>query len=233
MWDEPSRRTRIKLCEFECLDPAHEASQLGVDALGFHLFRHQDVFGRAQRFAEIFRYLPRSVNKVVLTDVDFEVLVKVISVSLQCEAIQLYPDWTADQIKSLRDKCRTGMRILKVMSAMTEENSFGSDEEFLRQYDSLVDAYLLDSRRVGGTGQVADWQHCAHIVKATRLPVFLAGGLSAENVGDAIRVVQPFGVDVENGVSDRIPGGPLVKNMQKCREFIAAVRRADLETGRV
>ena len=95
-----------------------------------------------------------------------------------------------------------------------------------------MDAYLLDSHRVGGTGLVADWRHCEQIVRRAKLPVFLAGGLSANNVAEAIRIVRPFGVDVESGVSDRIPGGPLVKNMLKCRRFIDAVRRADRELGR-
>jgi phosphoribosylanthranilate isomerase len=232
MWEESSRRTRIKLCEFECLDPAYEASGMGVDALGFHIFKHQDALEKARRFADIFRYLPASVTKVLLTDVELDVLLDGILPVLHCDAIQLYPDWSAEQIARLRSQAHAEMRILKVMSAITSENEFGSDEEFLRHYDDLADAYLLDSNRVGGTGLVADWQHCAEVVAMARIPVFLAGGLTADNVGEAIRVVRPFGVDVENGVSDRIPDGPLVKNMAKCSAFAAAVRRADRELGR-
>ena len=152
--------------------------------------------------------------------------------SLPVDGIQLYPDWSAAEIEQVRRASAPGTRILKVMSAVTEENAFEDDEAFLAHYDGLVDAYLLDSYRAGGTGRTADWQHCAEIVRGTPLPVFLAGGLTAENVGEALRVVEPFGVDVENGVSDRIPNGPLVKNMQKCRRFIEAVRKADAEMGR-
>jgi phosphoribosylanthranilate isomerase len=232
MWERSSARTRIKLCEFEWLDPAYEASQMGVDALGFHVFKHQDESEKAQRFADLFRYLPASVTKVLLTDLDLDVLLERVLPILRCDAIQLYPDWSAEQIGRLRKESHAEMRILKVMSAIAEENAFEDDDRFLRHYDELVDAYLLDSHRVGGTGRVGDWQHCAQIVKTTRLPVFLAGGLSADNVGDAIRVVRPYGVDAENGVSDRIPDGPLVKNMLKCRQFVDAVRRADQELRR-
>lgn len=232
MWEESSRRTQIKLCEFEWLDPAFEASQMGADALGFHIFKHQDAAEKAQRFADIFLYLPTSVTKVLVTDVDLEVMVGEIFPILRCDVIQLYPDWSGDEIRRLRKESRAEMRLWKVMSAISEENAFGDDDEFLSHYDELVDAYLLDSHRVGGTGRVADWHHCAQIVKRTKLPTFLAGGLSVENVGEAIRIVRPCGVDVENGVSDRIPGGPLVKNMLKCRHFIDAVRRADRELGR-
>lgn len=232
MWEETSQHTRIKLCEFEWLDPAYEASGMGVDALGFHIFKHQDALEKARRFADIFRYLPESVAKVLLTDVDLDTLLDGVLPLLHCDAIQLYPDWPAKQIARLRSRSHAEMKILKVMSAITSENEFGSDEEFLHYYDGVADAYLLDSNRVGGTGRVADWQHCAEIVNKATIPVFLAGGLTADNVGEAIRVVRPFGVDVENGVSDRIPDGPLVKNMAKCREFVAAVRRADRELGR-
>jgi phosphoribosylanthranilate isomerase len=220
------------LCEFECLDPAYEASQMGVDALGFHIFQHQDELEKAARFAEIFRHLPAAVTKVLLTDLELDCLVADVLPRLGCDAIQLYPDWSTEQIARLRRESPAEMRILKVMSAITDENEFGNDAEFLHYYDKQVDAYLLDSHRVGGTGRVADWQHCADIVTKTSLPVFLAGGLTAQNVAEAIQVVRPYGVDVENGVSDRIPDGPLVKNMAKCREFVAAVRSADREMGR-
>lgn len=232
MWEESSRRTRIKLCEFECLDPAYEASRMDVDALGFHIFKHQDALEKAHRFADIFSHLPASVTKVLLTDVELDVLLDGIFPLVRCDAVQLYPDWSAEHIARLRSQSHPEMKIMKVMSAITAENAFGSDEEFLHHYDDLADAYLLDSNRAGGTGRVADWQHCAEIVAKARIPVFLAGGLTAENVGEAIRVVRPFGVDVENGVSDRIPDGPLVKNMAKCRQFVAAVRHADHELDR-
>ena len=232
MWDKSSNRTRIKLCEFECLDPAYEASQMDVDALGFHIFQHQDALEKAARFAEIFRYLPAAVTKVLLTDVGLDVLLDGILPTLRCDAIQLYPDWSEREIGQIRQASPADMKILKVMSAISDENEFGNDDQFLNYYDKSVDAYLLDSHRVGGTGRVADWQHCAEIVAKTPLPVFLAGGLTAGNVAEAIRVVRPYGVDVENGVSDRIPDGPLVKNMAKCREFVAAVRSADRALGR-
>ena len=90
-----------------------------------------------------------------------------------------------------------------------------------------MDGFLLDSYRAGGTGKTADWEHCAAIVRAARRPVFLAGGLTADNLGEAIARVGPFGVDVESGVSDRLPNGSLVKNPDKCRRFVTAVRSAD------
>ncbi len=108
----------------------------------------------------------------------------------------------------------------------------GSDAlELIPAYSPYVHAFLLDSGRpnaaiaeLGGTGRRHDWAISAAFVKASERPVFLAGGLSAANVGDAIRQVRPFGLDLCSGVRT---GGRL--DATKLREFVLAVERADTE----
>jgi phosphoribosylanthranilate isomerase len=226
MWDLSRQYTRIKLCWFESLDASYEASFMGADALGFHIFRNQPLDDAVTRFAGILKYLPPSVCKTLLTDLELDTLLDVMK-TLEFDAIQLYPDWSRDDVQRLR--AETGVRLLKVMSARPDENFTNDNTAFLSRYESCADAILLDSFRVGGTGLKGDWQVCAEIVRLSPLPVFLAGGLTSENVGEALRTVRPFGVDVESGVSDRIPDGPLVKNMSKCKAFVDAVARADRE----
>lgn len=82
----------------------------------------------------------------------------------------------------------------------------------------LLDAF--DPESFGGTGRQVDWEAAAEIVQATNRRVILAGGLTPENVGQAIAVVRPHGVDVSSGVE----ASPGVKDAGKVREFIAAVR---------
>jgi phosphoribosylanthranilate isomerase len=77
---------------------------------------------------------------------------------------------------------------------------------------------------VSGSGQTTDWQQAAEL--ARRAEVILAGGLHAANVGDAIRQVRPFGVDVSSGV-ERSPG---IKSIQKIEQFVAAARAAAMES---
>ncbi len=227
MWDRTRQYSRIKLCEFESLDAAYEASVMGIDALGFHLFAHQNLGERVGRFGEIFRNLPGEVEKVLLTDLDLPVLWQVLF-ELSPGCIQLYPDWTTDEVAQLRQGCG-GLRVLKVMSARPEENFTPDYTDFLRRYEPVVDGFLLDSFRQGGTGKPADWRACVDVIGMTNLPVFLAGGLTAENVADAIRIVRPFGLDSETAVSVRLPNGSLVKSMEQCRRFVDAVMRADRE----
>lgn len=229
-WDLDSSHTRIKLCEFESLDAAYEASFLGAEFLGFHIFAFQDHRAKAERFAEIFRYLAPGVEKTLLTNLTGERLAEVLSV-LSVDAIQLYNPITREEIRDLRERLGGEVKLLKVMSEKSEENG-RDDDAFIAYYDDLVDAFLLDSAWIGGTGKTGNWEHCAEIVRKCRAPVFLAGGLTADNVRQAIDQVRPFGVDVENGVSDRLPDGRRVKNMMKCRLFVEKVREADRLLGR-
>jgi phosphoribosylanthranilate isomerase len=101
----------------------------------------------------------------------------------------------------------------------------------LRDADSLApmagyetDYFLLDSHvagRPGGTGEAFDWE-LAVSAKQFNKPIFLAGGLTPENVAQAVRQVEPFGVDVSTGVE----AAPGKKDHQKMRDFVAAVRAA-------
>jgi phosphoribosylanthranilate isomerase len=99
------------------------------------------------------------------------------------------------------------------------------------QYAPHVHAFLLDSGRptlptpeYGGTGRTHDWSVSAEFVRRSPHPVFLAGGLSAGNVGEALRKVRPFGVDLCSGVRT---AGRLDRD--KLEAFIDAVRRTDAE----
>ena len=97
----------------------------------------------------------------------------------------------------------------------------------------LVDALLLDSgnpalpvKQLGGTGRTHDWMVSRRIREAVGVPVYLAGGLHAENVGDAIAAVRPFGVDLCSGVRT---DGKL--DAVKLRRFLAAVATASAQAG--
>lgn len=225
-WDRTNSYTRIKLCEFESLDAAYEASFIGADFLGFHLFSDEDYWTKKEKFREIFQYLPATIEKTLLTDINLVDLLKILT-TLPIDALQLYHDCSTQDIAAIKERFGNNIKIIKVMSEKSEENFIPNDDEFIGYYNDVIDAFLLDSFFIGGTGQTGDWSHCAEIVQKAKAPVFLAGGLTADNIQQAIETVRPFGVDVENGVSTKLPDGRRVKNMLKCRLFIEKTKEAD------
>lgn len=231
LWDRAQSFTRVKLCEFDSLDAAYPAEFTGADALGFHIFRSHDLEYRIRLFEGILKYSPGHVNRVLLTDIEMEDVFRVLE-RLAFDSIQLYPDWVGDELRTFRARLPAHIKILKVMSAKPSENFTADDGAFLDAYAAVADAILLDSVREGGSGKTSDWDHCARIVERSPIPVLLAGGLTATNVAEAIARVKPYGVDVETGVSDRIPNGPRIKNISKCLQFVQAVRQCDQALGR-
>jgi phosphoribosylanthranilate isomerase len=231
IWDPNFHYTRIKLCEFETLDSAYEASFLNVDFLGFHIFSDQDCFSKAEKFRTFFCYLPDFIHKTLLSDLDVDNLSKIFDI-VTFDSLQLYGNFTIEQINQVRDRTNGEIKIIKVMSEKSEENQM-PDDEFISYYDKAVDGFLVDSFLIGGTGITGNWSHCAEIVRKSSAPVFLAGGLTADNVFQAIEEVRPFGVDVENGVGTRLPDGRRLKNMLKCRLFVEKVKEADWRLGRL
>lgn len=230
VWDPNFHYTRIKLCEFETLDSAYEASFINADFLGFHIFSDQDVFSKAEKFKTFFRYLPDFINKTLLSDLEVDNLLRIFNL-VKFDSLQLYCNYTHDQLNQVRDLTHGQIKIIKVMSEKSEENQM-PDDEFIDYYNKAVDAFLVDSFLIGGTGITANWSHCAEIVGKCSAPVFLAGGLTADNVFQAIDEVRPFGVDVENGTGTRMPDGRRLKNMLKCRLFVEKVKEADWRLGR-
>jgi phosphoribosylanthranilate isomerase len=233
MWNREAAYTRIKLCWFEYLEAAYEASSIGADALGFHILQSNSEpwQSKAERFRSFLDVLPDSAEKVLLVDHPYETTLKILAIA-PFTTIQLYPDWSPSEITRLRSALPYAPMVIKVMSVQHTENEPSDPEAFLEQYASCADAILLDSFRVGGTGILADETACARIVRASPIPVFLAGGLTPENVGARIRSVRPFGVDVETGVSEKTSDGRMLKSLRKCREFVDAVVRADRELAR-
>ena len=228
MWDKDQKYTRIKLCLFEYLEAAFEASNCGADALGFHILKSNKEHWKAkiQKFKDLIYYLPESIEKVLLIDYDLSVILECMN-SVNFDSIQLYPDFSSSEIDEIRKKINRPIKILKVMSAQSHENHPSDFENFISNYKDSVDAFLLDSCREGGSGKIADFSICAKIVDLSPIPVFLAGGLNSKNVASAILSVRPFGVDVETGVSTFIEGVGLVKNLAKCYEFVSEVKKTD------
>ncbi|ESS02494.1 MAG: phosphoribosylanthranilate isomerase [uncultured archaeon A07HR67] len=109
------------------------------------------------------------------------------------DAVQLHGEWTPDEIGYIRAETER-----KVLLAVDADDPIQAEE-----FDGVADALVVDSTRdsgAGGTGETHDWGMTGDLAARLTVPVVLAGGLTAENVGEAVRAADPFAVDVSSGV---------------------------------
>lgn len=99
-------------------------------------------------------------------------------------------------------------------------------------YQDVADYLILDTQSpdiagIGASGETHDWGISRQIVKQVKIPVILAGGLSPENLAEAIRVVRPWGVDSLTCTNEILPGGNFRKDIDRVRRFVQAARGMD------
>ena len=214
------RRTRIKVCGITTVEDAEEAIRQGVDAIGFIFAEQSPRYISPEKAKEIAARLPPFIHLVgVFVDGD-PVEVQEIIDYCGLTHVQLHGKEDDEYCRKLA-QAATPCRLIKAFRV----GSHSTAADF-QPYEDSVKGYLLDTHvegQEGGTGKVFDWKLVESL--GLRQPVILAGGLSAENIGEAIRVVQPFAVDVNSGVEDE-PGR---KNHQKIMELVAQVKAIDLE----
>ncbi len=195
---------RVKICGITSKDDALMAVEAGADALGFVLYEKSPRCVTPQKAAAIIRELPPFV---------------------QC--VGLFVNEDAEQVNWSADFC--GLDLIQLHGDEDPEYCLGINRRVIKAFrvkdtTSLAGSsrfqtagYLLDAwspHAHGGTGQSFDWELARSVVATGRL--ILAGGLTVENVGEAVRTVNPYGVDVSSGVES----SPGRKDQILIREFI-------------
>lgn len=217
--------TRVKICCIASLDEARCAERLGAWAVGLvsDMPSGPGVIPE-ESIANIAEALPSHLESFLLTCRTDPRAIAAQHHRCRTTAIQLC-DRLAPGAHALLREAIPGARLVQVVHVTGEAS--------LREAEALagvVDAILLDSGRpdlavkeLGGTGRVHDWEISRAIVDAAAVPVILAGGLRAENVGAAIEAVRPHALDVCTGV--RTNG---VLDEQKLSDFMREVRAIPL-----
>src|SRR3989442_5965987 len=201
---------KVKICGVTNLEDALAAVDAGADALGFMFYEPSPRNVPVKVAADIIRQVPPFVAKVgVFVNATDESVRRAIA---ECglDTLQFHGDETPEFCRKFRP--------LKIYKAFRMENL-----QSLRALPGYrTDAWLLDSfveGKLGGTGAKFNWDLAVESKKLGR-PIILAGGLTPENVADAVRKVRPFAVDVSSGVES----APGKKDHAKVRRFIAAAK---------
>ena len=223
--------TWVKICGTTNLEDALVAVDAGADAVGFVFYEKSPRCVSVETAREIVKKLPAGVEKVgVFVYLESERIRKVV-LTAGLTAVQLHGK---PSMESLWKDQRTVVECVGVakLIPMVYGDALKDGGFFVSQRaQDDVFAILLDSRTngaAGGTGVTFDWEATREIVQAMSLtvPVIVAGGLTALNVGDAMKMFQPFGVDVTSGVEAR----PGKKDPEKVRAFVRTVREIDRKT---
>jgi phosphoribosylanthranilate isomerase len=208
---EPTR-VKVKICGITNAEDAHLAVEAGADALGFVLYRKSPRFIDPAMVRTIIATLPPFILPVGVFVNEESKVVRDLMDACGFALAQLHGGESAAYCQDL------GRPVLKALR-LKDRAAFLALAEF--QGRANVRGFVLDAfsdQGYGGTGLTVDWNLAAEAARAA--PVLLAGGLTPENVGAAIKVVHPYGVDVSSGVEVR----PGKKDPAKVASFIAAAR---------
>src|SRR3984957_1019787 len=199
-------KTRVKICGITNLADAQAAVEAGADALGFNFYEKSPRYVSLKTAAAISKQLPPFVMRVgVFVDAEPDFILRAIG-EAGLTMLQFHGDEPPEFCTQF------GLMSMKAFRIR--------DAESLKKIlDYLTDAF--SSPTLGGTGEKFNWDLAVAAQKFGK-PIFLAGGLTPENVAEAVKKVQPVGVDVSSGVES----APGKKDHAKVKAFIEAAKAA-------
>lgn len=205
---------RVKVCGITNLEDALVAVEAGADALGFNFYRRSARFIAPRDARRIIERLPGKVMSVgIFVNEESPETVTLMANEACVSAVQLHGDESADYCRALAQLGRFRIKALRVHKDFKPETASAYETEAI-----LLDAYDAEAR--GGTGHTIDWGRARKTRKLVP-KLFLAGGLSPENIEEAIAIVRPYGVDACSGL-ESVPGR---KDAARVRDFIERARR--------
>ena len=198
--------TRVKICGLTNAADAETAVEEGADALGFNFERSSKRFVGDGELTWLSVLPPFPVKVAVFGRVDRPVPRGLFDV-IQGVEWDVFPEPSPKRIHVVR--LRQGQTAADLMETVIHASMV------------LIDSYSESA--YGGTGKRVDCGLAAEIVRLSNLPVMLAGGLTPDNVAEAIQIVRPYAVDVSSGVEEK----PGIKDAKRLRDFIQAVRGSE------
>jgi phosphoribosylanthranilate isomerase len=204
--------TLVKICGITNLEDALCAVDAGAGALGFNFYKKSPRYIQPELAREIIENLPKRVLTVGVFVNEHREELNSIAKEAGVTALQLHGDESPQYCADLSD--------WYVIKAFSVANDFNVKAVL----DYRVKAVMVDARHAtlrGGTGLIADWS-TAKRIRELEVPLFLAGGLSPDNVREAIAVVKPYAVDACSALEER----PGKKNQRRLQELLKAAQEA-------
>lgn len=191
---------KVKICGISNEIDALTAIKYGADAIGFVMggkVLPVEVEPYAQYVRETIQKFPSNVDSFLVTHYLKAKDILDLSNYIKSTGIQISEDIAIEEVIEVRKN--TDKKIIKTIVSNDPKA-----EEKIKLYQPYCDFFLLDSRSkgyTGGTGEENNWEMCSKLIKMTEKPCFIAGGLTPENVENAINITMPYGADVSTGIS--------------------------------
>lgn len=205
-------RTRVKICGITNLDDALSAVDAGCDALGFVFYSKSPRAVTTKQAAEIISKLPAFVTSVALFVNETAEIVNQVIAETGIDLLQFHGDESAEFCTAFSRPYIKALRMKPELDLTAQFETYASSQGI------LLDAYTPGIP--GGTGEMFDWSRIP-AERATK--IILAGGLSTDNVANAITQVSPYAVDVSGGVE----ASKGIKDSNKMTDFMSEVYRAN------
>jgi phosphoribosylanthranilate isomerase len=220
--------TWIKVCGITNLEDALLAVETGADALGFVFYEKSPRKAEVETTRDIIRKLPDHIEKVGVFVDDDTAHIREVVAKTALTTIQLHGKQALDAVWNDTRPVEQSVGVSRLIPVVPGDSLKNRGVMISERAHDNIFAVLFDSQLngdMGGTGTPFDWRGTRAMVQviSLKLPVIVAGGLNSQNVGEAIRLLQPFGVDVSSGVEAH----PGKKDPGKIGAFIQAVRSAD------
>jgi phosphoribosylanthranilate isomerase len=220
--------TWVKICGITNLDDALAAVEAGADLLGFIFYEASPRDVKPEVVKEIVSRITHHISRITFVGVFVKASLETITHTLdycQFDLAQLHGDESPEFVHHFQGRAFKALRPQSLQEA----------EDFIQKYQPSIPTprsasllptpyFLLDAYHptlYGGAGQVTDWTMAAAI--ARQYPILLAGGLTPDNVAEAVRAVKPWGVDVSSGVE----ASKGRKDHDKVRRFVEAAKSVE------
>ncbi len=209
-------RIRVKICGMTRGRDVRAAVACGADALGFVFAAGSKRLIDYRKARELVQWVPAFVARVGLfLDQDVEQVSRIIR-QVPLSLLQFHGREDATFCRQF------GLPYIKAVSMDSPQAAELALAQAQREFNDAA-ALLVDSHKpggLGGTGQVLDWRQLGHSGAGAGRPLILAGGLTPDNVAAAVRLVQPWAVDVSSGVEE----APGIKSAAAMRRFVEQVK---------
>jgi phosphoribosylanthranilate isomerase len=209
-------KAKVKICGITNWPDARRAIEAGADFLGFNFYAGSPRYIAPAKARRIVRRLPKRVGAVGVFVDESEEKMAEIARSVGLAQLQLHGDESPAVVRRLSQS-------FTVIKAVRVRKTFRAAQltRFKDAKALLLDSF--DAKQRGGTGKAFDWQATGRLNGGVN--IFLAGGITPENVGDAIRITKPYAVDVCGGVESK----PGKKDAKRLKAFMRAVEKARRE----